>query len=176
MSPVIQRAIRILTDSTFTTRRTVQSETADADRRRERTGMRIYFAASIRGGGIDPETCKALVLHLKGYGTVFTEHICREAGGKDDSDTDEEIYERDIRWLEASDVVVAEVSVPSLGVGYEVGRAEEWGKRVLCLYKKDSRNRLSAMIGGNRGIAVEEYEEIEEALALIDGFLGNPTQ
>ena len=136
--------------------------------------MNIYFAASIRGGGIDPDTCRILVSHLKGYGTVFTEHICREAGGTDDRDPDEEIYERDIRWLRASDVVVAEVSVPSLGVGYEIGKAEEWGIRVLCLYRKGSRNRLSAMIGGNRGIAVKEYVEVDEALAFIDEFLTGP--
>jgi len=136
--------------------------------------MNIYFAASIRGGGIDPETCRILVRHLKRYGTVFTEHICREAGGTDDRDPDEEIYKRDIRWLRASDVVVAEVSVPSLGVGYEIGKAEEWEIRVLCLYRKGSRNRLSAMIGGNRGISVKEYVEVDKALAFIDEFLTGP--
>ncbi len=107
---------------------------------------------------------------------MFTEHICMEAGGKDNSDLDEEIYERDIRWLMSSDVVVADVSVPSIGVGYEVGKAEEWGKRVLCLYRDGSPNRLSAMIGGNSGITVREYGGVEEALALIDEFLTNPTQ
>jgi nucleoside 2-deoxyribosyltransferase len=136
--------------------------------------LKIYFAASIRGGGIDYETCRALVRHLKGYGVVFTEHICREAGGKDDRVSDEKIYERDIRWLRASDAVVAEVSVPSLGVGYEIGKAEEWGIRVLCLYRKGSRNRLSAMIGGNRGISVKEYVEVNEALVFIDEFLTRP--
>lgn len=136
--------------------------------------MKIYFAASIRGGGIDLETCRILVSHLKRYGNVFTEHICREAGGTDDRDPDEEIYKRDIRWLRASDVVVAEVSVPSLGVGYEIGKAEEWGIRVLCLYRKGSRNRLSAMIEGNRGIAVKEYVEVDEALAFIEEFLTKP--
>jgi nucleoside 2-deoxyribosyltransferase len=136
--------------------------------------MNIYFAASIRGGGIDSETCRIFVSHLKEFGTVFTEHICREAGGMNNRDPDEEIYERDIRWLGASDVVVAEVSVPSLGVGYEIGKAEERGIMVLCLYRKGSRNRLSAMIGGNRGIAVKEYVEVDEALAFIDEFLTGP--
>jgi nucleoside 2-deoxyribosyltransferase len=133
--------------------------------------LKIYFAASIRGGGIDQETCRALVRHLKGYGVVFTEHICREAGGRDDRVSDEKIYERDIRWLRASDAVVAEVSVPSLGVGYEIGKSEDWGKRVLCLYREGSSNRLSAMIGGNKGLVVKGYREIDEALSLIDGFL-----
>lgn len=35
-------------------------------------------------------------------------------------------------------VLVAEVTQPSLGVGYEIGRAVEHQKRVLCLFRKDS--------------------------------------
>jgi hypothetical protein len=38
-------------------------------------------------------------------------------------------------WLKEADVIVAEVSTPSLGVGYEIGKAEDMGKRILCLYK-----------------------------------------
>ncbi|UCH58090.1 MAG: nucleoside 2-deoxyribosyltransferase [Candidatus Bathyarchaeota archaeon] len=136
--------------------------------------MKIYFAASIRGGGIDPETCREMMRHLKGHGTVFTEHICEEAGGRDDRDPDAEIYERDIRWLREADLMVAEVSTPSLGVGYEIGKAEEWGKRILCLYRRGSPWRLSAMIGGNRSLVVREYRELQEAFAHIDEFLKSP--
>jgi nucleoside 2-deoxyribosyltransferase len=134
--------------------------------------VKIYFAASIRGGGIDPETCKELLNHLRGYGRVFTEHICDEAADLDgDWGPDRDIYERDIRWLESADVVVAEVSLPSLGVGYEIGKAEEWGKPILCLYCTNSLGKLSAMIWGNEDLTVKKYGDLSEALALIDDFL-----
>lgn len=134
--------------------------------------MKIYFAASIRGGGIDPETCRELVNHLRGYGRVFTEHICDEAADLDgDWGPDRDIYERDIKWLKSADVVVAEVSLPSLGVGYEIGKAEEWGKPILCLYCTNSPGKLSAMINGNENLTVKKYGDLSEALVLIDDFL-----
>jgi len=134
--------------------------------------MKIYFAASIRGGGIDPETCKEILNHLKRYGRIFTEHICDEVANLDgDWGPDRDIYERDVRWLQSADVVVAEASLPSLGVGYEIGKAEEWGKPILCLYCTKSPGKLSAMIYGNENLAVRTYDELSEALKLIDGFL-----
>jgi nucleoside 2-deoxyribosyltransferase len=44
------------------------------------------------------------------------------------------IYERDVAWLRESDFVIAEVTQPSLGVGYELGFAEAISKPILCLY------------------------------------------
>lgn len=135
--------------------------------------MDIYFAASIRGsGGIDPETCRKFIEHLRRHGRVFTEHICEAVVKKDfDEGTDREIHERDVRWLNSANAVVAEVSVPSLGVGYEIGKAEEWGKEILCLYSAEAPGRLSAMIQGNDCITLRRYGDVEEALAFIDEFL-----
>ena len=67
-------------------------------------------------------------------------------------------------------MLVAEVSVPCLGIGYEIGKAEEWEKEILCLFLKSS-GRLSAMIEGNKNFSIKKYEDIEEALAFIDYFL-----
>ena len=38
-------------------------------------------------------------------------------------------------------VIVAEVTQPSLGVGYELGRAVAMGKRILCLYRPQENKR-----------------------------------
>ena len=48
--------------------------------------------------------------------------------------TEEFIYNRDVDWLRESDCVIAEVTQPSLGVGYELGFAESLKIPVLCLY------------------------------------------
>ena len=135
--------------------------------------MDIYFAASIRGGGIDPEICSRLVERLRTHGRVFTERICEEVKHADKfADPDHEIYERDVAWLMSADALVAEVSTPSHGVGYEIAKAEEWGKPVLCLYRRGSRHRISAMLGGNGNILVVKYDEIYDALKSIDDFVG----
>uniref|UniRef100_A0A2K6V3K9 2'-deoxynucleoside 5'-phosphate N-hydrolase 1 n=1 Tax=Saimiri boliviensis boliviensis TaxID=39432 RepID=A0A2K6V3K9_SAIBB len=48
------------------------------------------------------------------------------------------IHERDLAWLQQADAVVAEVTQPSLGVGYELGRAVALNKRILCLFRPQS--------------------------------------
>ena len=71
---------------------------------------------------------------LKHYGQVLTEHLGndQEIESKDRILTDVQIHDRDMEWIRESDLVVAEVTIPSLGVGYEIGRAIELGKPVLC--------------------------------------------
>ena len=68
----------------------------------------------------------------------------------------------DVDWVRESDVVVAEVTTVSLGVGYEIGFAEQIGKRVICLYRPQAERRLSAMILGNTKLTVVEYQSIED--------------
>lgn len=43
-------------------------------------------------------------------------------------------------------VLVAEVTQPSLGVGYEIGRAVEMNKKILCLFRPESGRRKSCLI------------------------------
>lgn len=40
-----------------------------------------------------------------------------------------DIFDRDVKWPNESDLIVAEVSIPSLGIGYELGLAERLGKK-----------------------------------------------
>jgi nucleoside 2-deoxyribosyltransferase len=135
--------------------------------------MKIYFAGSIRGGRDDVNLYLQIIEHLKKYGEVLTEHI----GDKELKLTDENIkydnfiHHRDIEWLLQSDIIVAEVSKPSLGVGYEIGRAIENSKRVLCLYRPQKGKILSAMIAGSPDITVEEYNIIDEAKEIINNYI-----
>ena len=82
--------------------------------------MKIYFAASIRAGRGDVDIYYSLVSYLKNHGKVLTEHVgdvSLHEGGEIHL-SDEDIYKRDMDWRRESDVFVAEVSTPSLGVGY----------------------------------------------------------
>ena len=118
--------------------------------------MKIYFAGSIRGGRDDKELYLEVINLLGKYGKVLTEHIgdkTLSAMGEDGL-TDEYIYDRDMAWLNEADVVVAEVTTPSLDVGYEIGKME--GKKpILCLYREQNGKRISAMIGGNKNVKIE---------------------
>lgn len=134
--------------------------------------MRIYFAGSIRGGRQDKELYMQLIEHCQKHGEVLTEHIgdkTLSTLGEDGPD-DAYIYARDMAWLDAADVVVAEVTQPSLGVGYEIGWAES-RKPVLCLYRETKGRRPSAMISGNEKLAFHMYGNVHEAKKIIDEFL-----
>ena len=110
---------------------------------------------------------------LKSYGEVYTEHVGDEQAIIEDdiSLSDHEIHERDLGWIRNSDLLIAEVSVPSLGVGYEIARAVDLDKPVLCLYNQDSEHSLSAMISGCEDVEIGTYKTLSEAKEVIEDFL-----
>jgi 2'-deoxynucleoside 5'-phosphate N-hydrolase len=134
--------------------------------------MKIYFAGSIRGGREDVALYREIIDFLKNYGEVLTEHV----GDPDltilgdDGPTDKYIHDRDLQWLQESDILVAEVTAVSMGVGYEIGRAVESGKKVLCLFRPTSGVNLSAMISGCPVITLFYYNTLEEVKSAIAPF------
>jgi nucleoside 2-deoxyribosyltransferase len=135
--------------------------------------MTIYFAASISGGRGDQAIYEQIIEMLKQHGTVLTEHFGNASltvAGEAMPDCD--IHDRDLEWLRSADVLVAEVTTPSLGVGYEIGRAVEWGKRVVCLYRPSQGRRLSGMIAGCAGARVFEYTDVAQLPAILKTAIG----
>ena len=133
--------------------------------------LKIYFACSVRGGRDDAALHSKIIEHLKNYGEVLTEHLADDrltASGE--SLKESFVHDRDLKWVFDCDVVVAEVSTPSLGVGYELGRAVENKKKVLCLFRSDGK-KLSAMIRGCPDVTVAEYDDLNDAKKVIDKFL-----
>ncbi|WP_167616467.1 nucleoside 2-deoxyribosyltransferase [Maribellus sediminis] len=135
--------------------------------------MKIYFAGSIRGGREDAELYCQIIEYLKSFGEVLTEHVGDKTLSAlgDDGPTDRFIHDRDLEWLQAADVLVAEVTTVSMGVGYEIGRAVEAGKPVLCLFRPDMGKNLSAMIAGCPEIKLVRYDTFEEAQMAISAFI-----
>ncbi|CAD5112835.1 DgyrCDS2046 [Dimorphilus gyrociliatus] len=134
--------------------------------------LKLYFAGSIRGGRNDAELYARLIEKLQKYGTVLTEHVGSDSKTeelrKELEYNDEYIHKRDMEWLESCDALIAEVTQPSIGVGYEVGRAYAMKKLILCLYRPhEGAKRISAMISGavnGENFFVKNYQESE-----IDG-------
>lgn len=135
--------------------------------------MKIYFAGSIRGGREHIEFYKKIINYLGKYGEVLTEHVADDKITENGENklTDSSIFKRDLDWLTSSDVVVAEVSNPSLGVGFEIAKAVDLKKKILCLYKTQVNKRLSAMIVGCPEVRIKEYVELGEVMAEIDDYM-----
>jgi len=135
--------------------------------------MKIYFACSISGGRKDEKAYQYMVQVLIEMGIdVPTAHIAET--GVEEVDAREEprdIYNRDVNWIQESDLLIAEVSTPSHGVGYEIGYALDLDKPVLCLYQKDIV--VSKMITGNSHplLNVMEYQDMAHAEEILQTYL-----
>ena len=140
--------------------------------------MKIYFAGSIRGGRDDQKLYFSIISELQKYGTVLTEHIGNKelTGLGEVTRTDKEIFERDMEWVREADLIVAEVSTPSLGVGYELGQAEAMNKQVLCLYRETEGKRLSAMVSGNNYFNIKKYKNLEDVILILKDYFGSKTE
>lgn len=131
--------------------------------------LKIYFAGSIRGGRTDAELYRRMIECLKKDNIVLTEHIGDPSiivtEGAEKSDID--IYRQDTAWLREADMVIAECTSPSLGVGYELAYAERFGKPVHILYNR-SRANLSAMLTGNDYFHIYPYSDECEVFAILE--------
>lgn len=137
--------------------------------------MNIYFSCSLTGGRKDEDIYALLVKHLQdGQHEVPTAHLAHPQVMSLEQTIDPgEVFARDIDWLQSCDAVVAEVSTPSHGVGYEIAYALSLQKPVLCLYARDTV--VSKMITGNNaaGLVVSNYRDHQQALEILDDFLAH---
>lgn len=135
--------------------------------------MDIYFSCSLTGGRQDQPVYAALVTQLQALGhRVLTAHLAEESVlAADATQSPEAVFDRDTAWLRACDALIAEVSTPSHGVGFEVAYALELGKPVLCLAREGVR--VSKMLTGIRraGYAFGAYGDTGQARDHIEAFL-----
>ncbi len=124
---------------------------------------KIYFAGSIRGGRVDAALYQRMISYIKQTDTVLTEHIgkMKMSLKAQTKAIDTHIYERDTEWLRNADMVIAECTCPSLGVGYELAYAEAHGIPVHIFYDK-SKSNISAMLNGNAYFAIHPYDAEDE--------------
>lgn len=119
---------------------------------------------------------KQIIQSLKEMGhTLVSEHVAstklEEAEAKL---TDEEIFRSDIDFIEECDCLVAEVTIPSTGVGYEICYAVSKGKRVLCIYMEGAN--VSAMVLGNRHLSSLQYMNIKDLEKSLILYFKNQTK
>ena len=133
---------------------------------------KIYFAGSIRGGRVDADLYKRMIAYIKQTDMVLTEHIGKSnmSLNAQTKAIDTHIYERDTEWLRSADMVIAECTCPSLGVGYELAYAEAHGIPVHIFYDKGKSN-ISAMLNGNTYFTIHPYESEEEIYTEMDTIL-----
>ena len=135
--------------------------------------MKIYLSASIRGGRELQANYATIYDYLQNNGhEVLTQHVASPNVIEiENSMTETEIYTQDIEWLQMCDILIAEISIPSLGVGYEISYALNLHKPVLAVYEE---NRIiSAMLLGNTSpnLTIHSYNSLPKLLFRISNFI-----
>ncbi len=101
--------------------------------------MKVYFVGSIAGKTKYKENYEHIISILEEMGNKVVENTMGPTLDQVYSLTDEgkiEQYRSVLKWIQSSDILVAEATHPSLGVGYEISLALEKGKPVVVLYSE----------------------------------------
>jgi hypothetical protein len=141
--------------------------------------MRVYLACTVRGDRSTFEAVRHIGARVRERGhEVLTEHLLLDDVEHFESGhSDQDVYTRDLAWLESADLVIAEASGSSYGVGFEVGyvlgRAPQSGQRAFVFYRRDRHDQISRLISGLTGphVQVRAYDSVEELDEALDGIL-----
>lgn len=140
--------------------------------------LTLYFAGAISGGRGDVALYREIIAALEeeGYrvlaGAVAAEHVTASGEALDSC----AIFDRDLGWIAECDAVVAEVSMPSTGVGYEIATARyRHGIPVICLYRPAHTSRCTAMVAGDKAIELIEYSTVGDLLPRLSSALAKYT-
>ena len=134
--------------------------------------MNIYFSGSIYGGRQKLETYKTLIEKLKEYGNVLNEQVGSDTVLLDEKNSSDENIFSDLesKMLQA-DIIFAEVTIPSLGVGYELGFADSHNKKIIGIYDKTVTEKVTTMLRGNKRIKLIPYDNIDEIITNIGNII-----
>ncbi len=134
--------------------------------------MNIYFSGSIYGGRQKLEAYKKLAKELTKFGNVLDEEVADDnVLIREESISDKDVFESLVDRLKRADLVFAEVTVPSLGVGYEIGYADKTNKRIICVYDKTVTPKLTTMLRGNNRLKIIPYTNINEIINNLENIL-----
>lgn len=136
--------------------------------------MIIYCAGPIRGNTTYKENYSEIVRIVESMGHTALAEISTKFSSSIPLNA-KQIYTRDIKWIDGSKIMIAEVSGPSLGVGFEVSYALFVKKiPVLAVYSEQA-GQISAMISGcnNPMLQIKKYQNIDELTNIVKNFISN---
>jgi hypothetical protein len=144
--------------------------------------MTIYLACTVRGDRAGVVAGRAICQRLEalGHAVVTTHLLADDVESAEGQLTAREVYVRDLEWLSRCEVLVAEASGSSYGVGFEVGyvlgRAGQTGQRVVLVYDKARQHAVSRLVTGNCDARCTTfgYDTVDELVAFIDRHFAAP--
>lgn len=136
--------------------------------------MIVYCAAPIRGDQKFHNYCFDIIKQVSSLGHTALSELNDEFKPALPL-TDAEIFSRDTKWIDKSEIVIAEVSGPSLGVGFEISYSLYKKKiPVLALVNSEAKD-VSAMITGCHSelLKITKYSDTEDLKKAVSTFIKN---
>lgn len=139
------------------------------------TPKRVFFSCSMRGGFSKlaqaelqkiPDLLEALGLELLSRHQTRADFMASESRL-----SEQQIHDRDYQWLRKAELVVAEITNPSLGVGAEIADAVRLGIPVLAVYRREYEQEISAYIRGKAGVLCRPYSDMTDLQEIIRAFI-----
>jgi nucleoside 2-deoxyribosyltransferase len=140
--------------------------------------MKIYFGFTVAGDRSAIGTARKVVQLLEELGhEVLTRHLVDDnAWEADRKISAQDVYRRDMAWLQQCDLFIAEVSGSSFGLGFEAGYLlGATKKKVILLYRSEVEQRVSLLISGNthENCTLVPYTTVEQVEGFITAHISN---
>ena len=142
--------------------------------------MKIYFGFTVAGDRSALEAARRLVQLLEGLGhEVLTRHLVDDDAWEIDRQiSPQDVYRRDMTWLRQCEVLIAEVSGSSFGLGFETGYVlGATAKKVILFYRRDLEKKISLLITGNThpNCTLAPYSNVADVESFIaTNLIGEP--
>lgn len=134
--------------------------------------MKIYFSGSIYGGRQKLDTYKKLINELKEYGEVLNAEVADDdVVINEEHQSDYDIFKNLEQEMNQADLIFAEFTVPSLGVGYEIGYADSHNKKIIGIYDKTVIPKITTMLRGNKRLKIIPYTDINEIISNLKNII-----
>ncbi len=134
--------------------------------------MIIYCAGPIKGNTDFKDNYSKVVEIVESLGHTALSEMSKKFHSSIPLSS-KQIYARDMKWLEGSRLMIAEISGPSLGVGFEIAYALFVKKiNVLAVFSSDAPN-ISSMVTGcnNQKLLVSRYNDPDDLTKIIKDFI-----
>ena len=134
--------------------------------------MKIFFTYKRKGSLDVAENHSKIEDFLKNYGTIISKDIRSKSIGLNGEElNNNQILQRNLDLIRSSDVLIADVSNPSLGVGYQIHFAKTLNKKIICLYQLQVKKDLSPIIDGDEYLEILKFNNVEEIFTKLGNIL-----
>ncbi|MCU0342998.1 MAG: nucleoside 2-deoxyribosyltransferase [Ignavibacterium sp.] len=136
--------------------------------------MIIYCAGPIKGNTTYQDNYSEIVRIVESMGHT----ALSEKSSKFSSTillSDKQIYTRDVKWIDGSKIMIAEVSGPSIGVGFEISYALFVKKMPVLAVFHNEAGQISSMITGctNPLLEIKKYSNVDDLTSIVKKFIAN---